>query len=68
MLMACAAASVAVGFVRHHQRQQELIKITAIVQLAAGINKSFSNFSLSLSMLCCLYNNTPQEQWYITFN
>jgi hypothetical protein len=56
--MACAAASVAVGFVRHHQRQQELIKITAIVQLAAGINKSFSNFSLSLSMLC-LYNNTP---------
>jgi hypothetical protein len=27
---------VAVAFVRHHHRQQEWIKITAIVQLAAG--------------------------------
>ena len=37
MLLVSAAASVAVGFVRHHYRQQELIKITAVVQLAAGI-------------------------------
>lgn len=36
MLVACAVASLAVGLVRQHHRQQELIKITAIVQLVAG--------------------------------
>ncbi|XP_057366915.1 uncharacterized protein LOC130687747 [Daphnia carinata] len=36
MLLACAVGSVAVAFVRHHHRQQELIKITAVVQLAAA--------------------------------
>lgn len=36
MLLACAAGCVAVAFVRHHHRQQELIKMTAVVQLAAG--------------------------------
>lgn len=46
MLLVSAAASVAVGLVRHHHRQQELIKITAIVQLVAGIRLFFFFYSL----------------------
>lgn len=48
MLLVCSAASVAVALVRQHHRQQQMIKITAVVQLVAGKLPSFicSSFSI----------------------